>query len=115
MSTTHLEVRNALELLSPMVMTLADAGLEIGAQVCANLIYGLQNCSCEEESVRRILFVALSFVKDLIAGFSQNVNNNNNTNTGAVPSNLSDAICIHQAISLSLQVILDTCLYFNSY
>ena len=106
MSTTYVEVRNALELLSPMVMTLADAGLEIGAQVCANLIYGLQNCSCEEESVRRILFVALSFVKDLIAGLTgAAVGTQSAASVPTNPSNLSDALCIHQAISLSLQVL----------
>jgi hypothetical protein len=103
MSSTYIEVQNALELISPMVMTLADAGLEIGAQVCANLIYGLQNCSCNEESVRRILFVALSFAKDLISKYS--VTPNSVVGENAAVYALQEAICIHQALSLSVQVL----------
>lgn len=99
MNSAYLEVQNGIELLSPMVMTLADAGLEIGVQVCASLIYGIQNCSCADEGIRRILFVALAFAKDLITslGLPQT--------DPSQPSNLPDALCLHQALSLSLQVL----------
>jgi len=91
----------SLELLSPMVMALADSGLEISAPVCANIVLGLQNCSCAEESVRRILFVVVNRGKELIGTY---------TSASPPPSAKStpltlflEAQCFYQALSLALQ------------
>lgn len=84
MNTNCQEMQTTLELLSPMVVALADSGLEISARVCSNILFGLQNCSCAEESVRRILFVVIARMKTLIMQYE--TSKGGGVATGGAPS-----------------------------
>lgn len=104
MSTVHSEVQTAVELLSPMVTTLAESGLEIGTSVCSNILYGLQNCSCSDEYTRNILVVVISRIKEFISGYSQSI-----VPGGDSSSEISfpEAVRVHQALCLALQAFPD--------
>jgi hypothetical protein len=104
MNSSFPEVLSAIELLSPMIQTLADSGLEIGAKVCANIIYGLQNCSVQEEPVRKMVIVVVNKIKEYIASYSQMIVPGGSLDTSVL---FADLLLLHQALSLSLQSLPD--------
>lgn len=104
MSSSYSEVLSALELFSPMIQTLSDAGLELGAKVCANIIYGLQNASVQEECVRKMVVVVLNKIKENIASYSQMIVPGGNVDSTSL---FADLLLLHQALALAVQSMSD--------
>ena len=101
----HPEVVSVIELLSLMTTTLSESGLEICAQVCSNILYGLQNCSVSESSVQKILGVLSTTIKQMIETYSQS--DASGGGESFISTNFNDILLVYQALSIVLNVIPD--------
>ncbi len=98
MSTSCPEFLALVDLLCPMVVSLFDSDLVFCPQVCSNIVYGMQNCSCTEQCVEKILSVVLNCIKSYLASFSQDI---------FPDSKFPDLLLLYQSLSLSLQIMPD--------
>ena len=60
MDNSSSEVRTLLGLFETLLSAIVDSRLELSPSVCANVLYGLQNCSIADESTRRIVYLLVS-------------------------------------------------------
>jgi hypothetical protein len=109
MSTNYPEMCDLLSVLAPLVLSFAEKNMsEFSPQVCANIIYGLQNCSCTEESVRNILYLVTSRVKELVSSFfptngaSKVLGNSGSSKLIQPASRFADVLSLYQSLTLSL-------------
>jgi len=86
LDTSSSEVCSLLRILSPLFISLANDGISLNemngktgtrvmdfsAHVVGNILYGLQNCSCTEESVREVISSLINRSKQLIVDFESN-------------------------------------------
>ena len=95
MDNTAAEVCTLLGVVESLLTAMAESGLELSPQVCANAIYGLQNCSIADESTRSIMYIIVNRLKELLAAQNE---------APAVKQGpfgkFSNLLAIHQALSL---------------
>ena len=103
MSTLSHEVQSLLRCLGSLFNLQSTTGILLTPQVCANVLYGLQNCSCTDDNARNIIYMVLGRVKQLLAPTSVN----------KLPGdglNATDLLCLYQGLSLSLLMMPDLAL-----
>jgi hypothetical protein len=60
MDNSASEVCSLLNIIDSLLAAIVDSGLDLSPLVCANTLYGLQNCSIADESTRRIIYLVVN-------------------------------------------------------
>jgi hypothetical protein len=67
MDNSVAEVCSLLNVIESLLVAIVDSGLDLSPQVCANILYGLQNCSIADESTRGIMYLIVNRIKELLS------------------------------------------------
>lgn len=102
MSTSNREVTQLLSLLTPVLKTFVSQPERFTPLVCANMIFGVQGCSCALESVQLVLDVVIAHVQactDVLRKRSPRKSSANEL--------FQEYVTLSQAMCLALSVIPD--------
>eukprot|EP00595_Chromulina_sp_UTEXLB2642_P003177 CAMPEP_0196766830 /NCGR_PEP_ID=MMETSP1095-20130614/31016_1 /TAXON_ID=96789 ORGANISM="Chromulina nebulosa, Strain UTEXLB2642" /NCGR_SAMPLE_ID=MMETSP1095 /ASSEMBLY_ACC=CAM_ASM_000446 /LENGTH=1338 /DNA_ID=CAMNT_0042131159 /DNA_START=514 /DNA_END=4530 /DNA_ORIENTATION=- len=100
MSTVDsMEFIELLRILHGLLLSLVDSGIELTANVCSSIFYGLQNCSVTINYVNDILMITGNRTKEITNYYINNFKN--------YYYNFNDMLCIYQSLSLMLLNLLD--------
>ena len=95
MNNTSPEVCVLLSVINSLMTAITDSGLDLSPMVCANTLYGLQNCSIADESTRRIMYLVVNRIKEIL-----NAQNAAATIRQGPLARFADLLGLHQALSL---------------
>ena len=95
MDNSVAEVCGLLSVIESLLVAIVDSGLDLSPQVCANALYGLQNCSIADESTRNIMYLTVNRVKELLS-----TQNAAATSRQGPLGRFSDLLGLYQALSL---------------
>ena len=95
MDNTSSEVCVLLSVIDSLLSAIVDSGLDLSPMVCANTLYGLQNCSIADESTRRIMYLVVNRVKEILVAQNAAIS----IRQGPL-GRFSDLLGLYQALSL---------------
>jgi hypothetical protein len=102
MDNSSAEVCRLLGVVDSLLAAIVDSGLELSPLVCANTLYGLQNCSIADESTRRIMYLVVTRAKEMLVSQSTAVI----ARQGPL-GKFSDLLSLYQALSLVVPMLPD--------
>ena len=97
MDNSSSEVCILLSVIDSLLAAIVDSGLDLSPMVCANTLYGLQNCSIADESTRSIMYLVVNRVKEILVAQNAAIS----IRQGPL-GRFSDLLGLYQALSLAV-------------
>ena len=113
MSTNSLNLCTILKYLPNVLSTIASYKMPLenqlfGSAICANILFGLQNCSCTNQSVNQLLRFVSQSIKSILANARKDVSNSSPRFVQMNDqSSFDELLSLYQSLALFLYAMTD--------